>query len=198
LFLSESLNTDGLKKLLNTIKQIHSHKSKNTNIDIYENYTNKLKKRYASYDYSDYKNADRIYKKLEKELTNYESTKQGQFGIIHGDPVFSNVLMDKIGNIKLIDPRGTLGNQTSIYGDIFYDYAKIYQSLIGYDEVMQNKTISDTYRTELIDDFTLFIDNNFCENTMKNIVTITNSLLFTLLPLHDNDKCKDYFSLIKK
>lgn len=197
LFLSESLNKDGLKKLLNAIKRIHSFKSKNTNINIYENYANKLKNRYASYDYSDFKNANKIYKKLEKELINYESNKQGEFGIIHGDPVFSNVLIDKIGNIKLIDPRGTIGNQTSIYGDIFYDYAKIYQSLIGYDEVMQNKTISDTYRKELIDTFTLFIINNFNENTMKNIVIITNSLLFTLLPLHNNDKCKDYFNLIK-
>ena len=62
---------------------------------------------------------------------------------------------------------------------------------------MPNKTISDTYRKELIDAFTLFIVNNFNENTMKNIVIITNSLLFTLLPLHNNDKCKDYFNLIK-
>jgi capsule biosynthesis phosphatase len=197
MFLSESLNKDGLKKLLNAIKRIHSFKSKNTNINIYENYANKLKNRYASYDYSDFKNANKIYKKLEKELINYESTNQGQFGIIHGDPVFSNVLMDKIGNIKLIDPRGKIGNQTSIYGDIFYDYAKIYQSLIGYDEVMQNKAISDTYRKELIDTFIMFIVNNFNENTMKNIVIITNSLLFTLLPLHNNNKCKDYFNLIK-
>ena len=45
-------------------------KSKNTNINIYENYANKLKNRYTSYDYSDFKNANKIYKKLEKELSN--------------------------------------------------------------------------------------------------------------------------------
>lgn len=197
LFLSESLNTDGLEKLLNAIKRIHSFESKKENINIYENYVNKLEDRYSTYDYSNFTNADKIFKKIKKELENYEKNESGKFGIIHGDPVFSNVLMDKIGTIKLIDPRGTLGNSTTIYGDIFYDYAKIYQSLIGYDEVMQNKVISEKYRAELVNSFTSFIIHNFNENTMQNIVIITNSLLFTLLPLHDNDKCKDYFNLIK-
>ena len=69
LFLSESLNTDGLKKLLNAIKRIHSFKSKNTNINIYENYANKLKNRYESYDYSDFKDSDKIYKNLKRNLS---------------------------------------------------------------------------------------------------------------------------------
>ena len=196
LFLSESLNTDGLKKLLNVIKRIHSFKSKNTNINIYENYANKLKNRYESYDYSDLKNADKIYKKLEKELINYESNKQGQFGIIHGDPVFSNVLMDKIGNIKLIDPRGTIGKQTSIYGDIFYDYAKIYQSLIGYDEVMQSKSVSDEFRETFVSCLFDHVKKEHGDECVEHIKTITNSLLFTLIPLHDNENCKGYFNLI--
>ena len=53
--------------------------------------------------------------------------------IKHGELVFNNVILDKFNNIKLIDMRGKIGNEYTIYGDTFYDFAKIYQSLVGYD-----------------------------------------------------------------
>ena len=130
-------------------------------------------------------------------MLGYEKSKSGQIGIIHGDPVFSNVLIDKLNNIKLIDPRGTIGVTSTIFGDIFYDYAKIYQSLLGYDEVMQNKFISDAYRTKMIKVFKSHIVCNYNKKVMDNIIIITNSLLFTLIPLHNNERCKGYYSLIK-
>ena len=32
--------------------------------------------------------------------------------------------------------RGRLDNINTILGDSFYDYAKIFQSLVGYDEIL--------------------------------------------------------------
>jgi hypothetical protein len=57
--------------------------------------------------------------------------------IIHGDLCFSNILYDnKHGLIKLIDPRGQFGRY-SIYGDVYYDLAKLSHSVIGlYDLIM--------------------------------------------------------------
>jgi hypothetical protein len=32
--------------------------------------------------------------------------------------------------------RGKIGDTLTIYGDAFYDWAKLYQSLIGYDKIL--------------------------------------------------------------
>jgi capsule biosynthesis phosphatase len=196
LFLSESLTIDGFKKLLFALKTIHDVGNTKPS-DIYKNYGKKLTERYESYDYSSYEASEKIYVQLQTKLKEYEDGDFGKVGIIHGDPVFSNILIDKFGKIKLIDPRGVLGNSNSIYGDIFYDYAKVYQSLIGYDEVMQNKSVSDEYRESLTDCLFAFIKKEYGKERVEHIKVIANSLLFTLIPLHDNDKCNGYFNLIK-
>ncbi len=61
-----------------------------------------------------------------------------EFCVIHGDPTFSNVLIDKsLGKVYLIDPRGYFG-YSKICGDKDYDYAKLYYSLVGnYDKMNQ-------------------------------------------------------------
>lgn len=197
LFLSESLTDEGFEKLLNALKTIHSF-GKTNDIDLYKNYASKLKERYETYDYSKFEKSQEIYNELHTKLTEYAEKNQGQCGIIHGDPVFSNILIDKFGKIKLIDPRGVLGDKATIYGDIFYDYAKVYQSLLGYDEVMQNKSVSAEYREKMIKILFDFIEKEYNIIAVKNIKTIANSLLFSLIPLHDNDKCSGYFNLIKK
>ena len=44
--------------------------------------------------------------------------------------------------IKFIDPRGGYLSKFSIYGDKFYDYSKVYQSLLGYHQILNNKSLS--------------------------------------------------------
>lgn len=72
------------------------------------------------------------------------------FRFFHGDPTFSNMLVDKAGDIFLIDPRVTFG-KTKFFGDPDYDWAKLYYSAIGdYDAfnrrrfrlVVWNNTVS--------------------------------------------------------
>ena len=92
--------------------------------------------------------------------------------------------------------RGKLGDIQTIYGDIFYDYSKIYQSLIGYDEILLDKIVSNEYKKIKIGIFEKFIKENFGEECIKQIKMITNSLLFTLIPLHHNNKCSDFYKLI--
>ncbi len=92
--------------------------------------------------------------------------------------------------------RGTQGDKCTLYGDKFYDYGKLYQSLLGYDEIHENKFITSETRNTLIEYFENYIINKFDKNTLKNIKLITNSLLFTLIPLHDNEKCERYYKLI--
>jgi len=104
--------------------------------------------------------------------------------------------MDINGNFKLIDMRGQIGDKLTIYGDIFYDYGKIYQSITGYDEILLDKIISDNYKKNIIETFKIFVTGKYGDDAMEKIKMIRNSLLFTLIPLHNNTKCVKYMELI--
>ncbi len=69
--------------------------------------------------------------KLEKEVMSYFPT---DFKVIHGDCTFSNSMLKADYTPVLIDPRGYFGN-TEIYGDVAYDWVKLYYSLYSnYDQ----------------------------------------------------------------
>lgn len=81
---------------------------------------------------------------IEKEAHQYYPS---TYSIIHGDPTFSNTMLSKKNKIFFLDPRGYYGN-TLLYGDVDYDWAKVYYSLKGnYDQFNLKK-------------FTLFITDN--------------------------------------
>ena len=78
-----------------------------------------------------------------RNLSVFEDTISGivgvdEYNVIHGDPSFSNSLVDKDNNIWLIDPRGSFGD-TKIYGDKRYDWAKLYYSAVGNYDSMNSK-----------------------------------------------------------
>ena len=198
LYVNESLSEDLLKKYLSILNKIHNlNKIINDNLNIYNNYSNKIKDRYNNYDYSIFNNSDIIYNKLIDYFDNYENNNKGIYGIIHGDTVFSNCIIDYNNNFKLIDMRGKIGNVLTIYGDILYDYAKIYQSLIGYDEILFDKIVSNDYKIKLLNIFNLFITEKIGFEYLEIIKMICNSLLFTLIPLHKNEKCILFYNLIQ-
>ena len=53
-----------------------------------------------------------------------------RFPLIHGDCTFSNLMLRDDGSPVLIDPRGYFGF-TEFYGDVRYDWAKLYYSIAG-------------------------------------------------------------------
>ena len=58
-----------------------------------------------------------------------------EFHLIHGDCTFHNMMIETEGvRPVLIDPRGYFG-KTKFYGDVDYDWAKLYYSVVGdYDQ----------------------------------------------------------------
>jgi dTDP-glucose pyrophosphorylase len=60
---------------------------------------------------------------------------------MHGDPVFSNVLLTLDGGLKLIDPRGRIGADMTSCGLAEYDTAKVAQALLGYDYCVAGQDI---------------------------------------------------------
>jgi MobA-like NTP transferase domain len=80
-----------------------------------------------------------LHPKYQDWLRDKVATLQQQhiFTIIHGDPTFSNILIDRHYDAWLIDPRGYFG-AIQFYGDPRYDWAKLYYSVIGnYDQFNQ-------------------------------------------------------------
>jgi capsule biosynthesis phosphatase len=197
LYLSQLLTSNNLIHIMKSIKRIQDCKINIIeDINIYDNYSKKLKRRYIDYDYSKFENNDITYKTIYKQLLEYEQNDKGKLTIIHGDPVMTNIIINNHGKIKFIDMRGKVGNTNTILGDWLYDWAKLYQSLIGYDKILMNKEIDKNYEDSMIQTFKNYFIETFSEDDFINLKIITNSLLFTLIPLHDNNKCNKYYNLI--
>ena len=143
---NRSLTPGRLVLLLKALRQLHSsagdpgslrHASE---IDLGANYLPKLRKRYAAHKalYARLSpDAPRMFERLEAELSSYAAEERWQHApVIHGDPVFSNVLLTEDGRIYLLDMRGELGSTLTLQGDLLYDLSKVYQSLLGYDYII--------------------------------------------------------------
>lgn len=71
------------------------------------------------------------------------------FYFIHGDPTLSNIIIKPDLSIVFIDPRGYFGN-TKLYGDRYYDFAKLYYSFIGnYDQFNNKNFLLDIFEDKV-------------------------------------------------
>lgn len=120
--------------------------------------------------------------------------------IMHGDYCFSNILFDASNYVfKLIDPRGCLNSQATIYGDARYDIAKLRHSVCGlYDFIVQDlfKITENSngfhYRIFVTQDYSklnsffdkLTVENHFDVNEIKFIEGL---LFLTMIPLHKDN-----------
>ncbi len=125
--------------------------------------------------------------------------------IIHGDFCFSNIFFDFHSDaVRVVDPRGHLGHvgngAPSIYGDVRYDIAKLYHSVIGgYDAIMAGRykldrmdqyareiQLSDPYDAEATQ--RVFIERQFAGYTVEqsSAAEISILLFLSMLPLHND------------
>jgi capsule biosynthesis phosphatase len=199
LFTNQILTENILSSFLQLVDELHnSNYNEKFTINIYGNYNKKMYDRFEQYSHlTDNKNNE-IYIEIQKYLEEYEKNNLGIEGVIHGDLVFTNILINNKNDIKLIDMRGKILNALTIRGDIFYDYAKIYQSLVGYDYILCDKSIDVGYTTKLILFFENYIINKFGNKAMENIKYITSSFLLSLIPIHNGEKHEKYINLTKK
>jgi capsule biosynthesis phosphatase len=191
MYVNNILTIEHLQLLMEKIKLLHSNvESDETHFD-YPNLSKKFVERVKMYDYKLYGILDDEVLQIEKELNVVES--QGYKNVmIHGDCVFSNIMLSESGDIKFVDVRGMVGDKKTCYGLYLYDYAKIYQSLIGYDEILMDKKIKKSYKNMMLDYFKEQVGDDF-----ETIKIITKSLILSLVPLHDDiDKIKKYVKLI--
>ncbi len=102
-----------------------------------------------------------------------------EFCLIHGDCTFSNMLMKNDTVPVLIDPRGYFGT-TELYGDVAYDWVKLYYSLAGnYDQFNLKRfrltigesevklEIGSNCWEDLEEDFFALVGDEVCREQMK-------------------------------
>ena len=194
LYTNKQLTQKHLFSLVSALNNIHSF-SYPSPVNIYSNYSKKIRQRFVENKdlYIKYGIVN-LFLKITYSLQEYEEKQKGVSGIIHGDPVFTNVFDTPTG-IKFIDMRGKQGDEVTLYGDVYYDFAKIYQSLIGYDNILNGIEIDDAYRSELV----TYFESMISKEVLVKIKLITASLLISMLPLHDDDETKfnKYIKLIE-
>lgn len=124
--------------------------------------------------------------------------------IMHGDFCFSNMLFDsRIDRIQLIDPRGLIKDEITIYGDVRYDIAKLGHSILGrYDQIMAEGLRSSGTRTGLIleiptDPRRELLEDMFLDSSVSDIPFESDevsaaivSLFLSMIPLHPEDPSK--------
>jgi len=142
---------------------------------------------------------NRLLKNLFEE-SDFKDIENSEVNIInnHSEIDIDNKYINKVNvihNMSRPDMRGKIGETLTIYGDIFYDYAKIYQSCLGYDFILNDK---EHKNEELLIYFEDYIKNKFGDLLFNYMKYLTASLIFSLIPLHDNEKCNLYYKLINK
>jgi capsule biosynthesis phosphatase len=199
LFINSLLQTSHLDILFSALNDIHANsKLFADNRFIYKNYKSKTLERLKLLDSKTRKKNNFFFKTIVKCLEEYEINNYGKTSIVHGDPVFSNIIKKEANNIKFIDPRGGYLSKFTIYGDKFYDYSKVYQSLTGYHQIINNKILNSNYLDELINYFENFFVKNFGIDKLKYIKIITTSFYITLIPFHNKKYKEKMISNAKK
>lgn len=187
LYISGKLTEAHLLDLLNRLYVLHNH----TDVPCTDwAYTTKVLDRFIQ-NMSFY---EKLGITLSDILNLIDSEFQTDGSIIHGDPVFTNVF----SNGKFIDPRGNWDGIPSIYGDRHYDYAKVLQSIIGYDFALKNIDVEYIYVGNLYKTFVDWYTRHYPKRTMTQLKRITKTMMISMLPLHKEDmnRCKRFLNVI--
>lgn len=176
LYKSNTLTTTIIDKLFDKLDKFHSYKNNKLNItidNIHNNYFKKLANRFNKNDYY-FDDSEIIFNSILKEIEDNYDPKIVEF--IHGDFWFSNILLTYNDSLKFIDMKGQVDNILTTAGDIYYDYGKMYQSILGYDLILNNDEINYKYLDSMKEYFI-----NKCKQknlNIKYLTAVTKSLVF--------------------
>ena len=97
----------------------------------------------------------------DKIVADIRSMYPSEFRLIHGDCTFHNMMIET-ENVRpiLIDPRGYFGG-TKFYGDVDYDWAKLYYSVVGNYDQFNRKNFSLEIKESEVD--LMIVSNNWEE-----------------------------------
>lgn len=112
-------------------------------------------------------------RELEKALDKLVTNCKG-FSFIHGDCTFSNMMVRENGEPVLIDPRGYFG-YSELYGDVRYDWAKVYYSIVGNYDQFNLKRFRLHIGESVGEGVNLEIESNHWEDLADEFIKMTGS-----------------------
>ena len=165
-----------IDSLFHILNQFHTttHSISINHENVKNNYFVKLHNRFQTKTDYPFEDTDDVYNDIISGLNKYYSAEL--VPVIHGDFWFSNILLTYEDQYKCIDMKGQVDGIFTLNGDKYYDYGKMYQSIIGYDLILHGDELDEQYMDSLK---TLFLEK--CLNHGLNIdflKYVTKSLIF--------------------
>jgi capsule biosynthesis phosphatase len=164
-----------------------------TNDDIQRNYIDKLKNRFNPNDYY-FEDAQQVFDEIITRLQEKFNPKIS--GFIHGDCWFSNILFTYDDQFKFVDMKGQVNQTFTTNGDIYYDFGKLYQSILGYDIILHRHPLNSNF----IKTFKKYFIQKCLDNGIDYdyLTIVTKSLLFGVFhSLKPNDPKEEIWNFIK-
>ena len=191
LYINKTFSIKLFDELLNKMKIMHQMQLDNKfSLDEYRlNYTEKIKKRFENKKIYNFENADLLYEKIQTRLNTYlnsKTFKDNIVSVIHGDLWFSNILLSYKDEYKFIDMKGIVNSNKTLSGDKLYDYAKILQSLVGFDSVLYDKEVDPSYNIIFVEHFKKWLKENGVAG--KDVKTICALLMFGVFHAYNDMK----------
>ena len=153
LFLSGLLTKPLLKSVYDTLTNMHSINVTGdcliTKEDIRANYMGKLIERVKNDGKYQLPNILKVVDRIEEIINDYIDSPMFKIAnVVHGDPWFDNMMYTSNQEVKLLDMKGKIGSKFTLKGDIMTDYAKIYQSILGFDFYLTDAPYHSKYEEE--------------------------------------------------
>jgi len=200
LYVNKTYSLKLFDELLNKIKVMHEIKINNKlDLEIYKsNYLLKIKKRFENKDIYNFNNAYLLYEKILVRLNTYMNSnnfKDNIVSVIHGDLWFSNILLSYKDEYKFIDMKGIVHTTKSLSGDKLYDYAKVLQSLVGFDSILYDKEVDSSYNLIFVEYFKNWLKDNGIVG--KDVKLICALLIFGVFHAYKDMKEEKKLKIVK-
>lgn len=158
---------------------------------ICNNYIKKLEERFASQEYNSFSDAKEIQERCLNGLREYcASTEIHSAHFIHGDFWFSNILLTFQNTFQFIDMKGICWTEYTTGGDRMYDYAKLYQSFLGYDRILNGVLSEESeYHVHMRQYFEILLTRRKVH--IGSLKSITFALVLGTLPFISNKDSRD-------
>jgi capsule biosynthesis phosphatase len=152
LFRNHLLTRSMLHKIYMGLTRLHTFEVEtDTNItrsEILDNYIGKLESRIQTSPeiYGNLYRLDDVVKLSKEIIMHYiEDPSYKITNVIHGDPWFDNMIFTENQEIKFLDMKGKVNSVFTLKGDAMTDYAKLYQSILGFDMIMNGEIYQSQY-----------------------------------------------------
>jgi hypothetical protein len=200
LYKYQLFSDEHIQKLLNILKQLHDTALPivATRGDVVENYVKKLEDRFGIADDYPFDDSHDIHQDILIRIKEYtESDRIEIVPFVHGDFWLSNIVYTFDREIKCFDMKGRLGNTYTTNGDRLYDYAKLYQSIVGYDCVLYGDKIDSEYTFRIATQYEKQIAD--LGISLLDLRNVTISLISGTLPFMDSlDKKARVWNFVKE